>query len=195
MKPGDRGVGQTHIRPHGGLGWSPGTPTTGPRERGNDTSSGRQTQQPDATCEGRTGDCPGPRKETATRQNVTQGGWNGPNLAQQQCANLRMPWYFFLGLQEMTATDQRPVGNNGHGLCLSCHNLGIFYQICQWCLRIGAMQLHPFSACSRGGGSLVGRCHDYAAFTTDHVPHSLFLVLDGILKSRHIKGQLLVMHL
>ena len=24
---------------------------------------------------GRTGDCPGPRKETATQQNVTQGRW------------------------------------------------------------------------------------------------------------------------
>ena len=30
-------------------------------------------QRPDATCEGRTGECPGPRKET-TRRNVTQGG-------------------------------------------------------------------------------------------------------------------------
>ena len=35
-------------------------------------------QRPDATCEqhakGRTGDCPGPRKEITTGQNVTQGG-------------------------------------------------------------------------------------------------------------------------
>ena len=35
---------------------------------------------PTQRAEGRTGDCPGPRKETATRRNVTQGGsWqHGP---------------------------------------------------------------------------------------------------------------------
>ena len=32
-----------------------------------------RTQQPDATCEGKNGDSPGPRKETTTRRNVTQG--------------------------------------------------------------------------------------------------------------------------
>ena len=60
---------------------SPGTPTTGLQERGNDTSrstgrSGRQNAACDPTqhAKGRTGDCPGPRKETTTRRNVTQGG-------------------------------------------------------------------------------------------------------------------------
>ena len=31
-------------------------------------------RRPDAACEGRTGDCQGPRKETTTRRNVTRGG-------------------------------------------------------------------------------------------------------------------------
>ena len=48
------GSGTCHIQ------HSPNTPTTGLRERGNDTSkstgrSGRQKQQPDATCEGKNG--------------------------------------------------------------------------------------------------------------------------------------------
>ena len=44
------------------------TPATAPA-----TAADRK-QRPDATCEGRTGDCPGPRKGTTTRRNVTQGG-------------------------------------------------------------------------------------------------------------------------
>ena len=62
---------------------SPGTPTTGLREHGNDTSrsTGRSGPQNAATrrsnAKGRTGDCPGPHKETATRRNVTQGGGGG----------------------------------------------------------------------------------------------------------------------
>ena len=37
----------------------------------------RPTEHSDPTqhAKGRTGDCPGPRKETTTRRNVTQGGW------------------------------------------------------------------------------------------------------------------------
>ena len=37
----------------------------------------RPTERSDPTqhAKGRTGDCPGPRKETTTRRNVTQGGW------------------------------------------------------------------------------------------------------------------------
>ena len=61
---------------------SPNTPTTGLRERGNDTrkSTGRSGQQkegssdPTQHAKGRTGDCPGPRKRATTRRNVTQGG-------------------------------------------------------------------------------------------------------------------------
>ena len=39
----------------------------------------RPTERSDPTqhAEGRKGDCPGPRKETTTRRNVTQGGWVG----------------------------------------------------------------------------------------------------------------------
>ena len=57
-----------------------GVPTTGLRQRENDTSrnTGRSRRQnavdPTQHAKGRTGDCPGARKETATRRNVTQGG-------------------------------------------------------------------------------------------------------------------------
>ena len=35
-----------------------------------------ESSNPTQHAKGRTGDCPGPRKETATRRNVTQGVWN-----------------------------------------------------------------------------------------------------------------------
>ena len=40
----------------------------------------RPTERSDLTqhAKGRTGDCPGPRKETATRRNVPQGGYRPP---------------------------------------------------------------------------------------------------------------------
>ena len=43
----------------------------------------RPTERSDPTqhAEGRTGDCPGPRKETATRRNVPQGGGGGAQAA------------------------------------------------------------------------------------------------------------------
>ena len=46
----------------------------------------RPTKCSDPTQHGKgiTGDCPGPRKETATRQNVTQGGWD---KAPQSCCS------------------------------------------------------------------------------------------------------------
>ena len=59
---------------------SPGTQTAGLRDRGNDTQQEHRPQRPTESSDptqrakGRTGDCPGPRKETATRRNVTQGG-------------------------------------------------------------------------------------------------------------------------
>ena len=62
---------------------TPSAPTTGLRERGNDTSrsTGRSGRQKAATRrntrKGRTGDCPGPRQETAARRNFTQGGGRG----------------------------------------------------------------------------------------------------------------------
>ena len=37
-----------------------------------------KTQRPDTAREGKKGDCLGPRKETATRWNVTQGGYLPP---------------------------------------------------------------------------------------------------------------------
>ena len=37
----------------------------------------RERSDPTQHAKGRTGDCPGPRKETATRRNVTQGGGGG----------------------------------------------------------------------------------------------------------------------
>ena len=42
----------------------------------------RPTERSDPTqhAEGRRGDCPGPRKETAAQRNVTQGGWSPPPL-------------------------------------------------------------------------------------------------------------------
>ena len=42
----------------------------------------RPTESSDPTqhAKGRTGDCPGPRKETTTRRNVTQGGASGKGL-------------------------------------------------------------------------------------------------------------------
>ena len=39
-----------------------------------------ESSDPTQHAKGRTGDCPGPRKETTTRRNVTQGGY--PSLAQ-----------------------------------------------------------------------------------------------------------------
>ena len=41
-----------------------------------------RTQRPDATCEGKNG-CPGPRKGTSTRRNVTQGGCQAPHPAEE----------------------------------------------------------------------------------------------------------------
>ena len=56
------------------------TPSPGPLHRGNDTTrhTGRSGPQSAATRRNMrrdgTGDCPGPRKETATRRKATQGG-------------------------------------------------------------------------------------------------------------------------
>ena len=57
---------------------NPSTPKTGLHKHGNDTSRStgqRPTESSDLTqhAKGRTGDCPGPRKETTTRRNATQG--------------------------------------------------------------------------------------------------------------------------
>ena len=55
---------------------NPGTPTTVLRERGNKEHRPQQPTKrsdPPQHAKGRTCDCPGPRKETATRRNVTQG--------------------------------------------------------------------------------------------------------------------------
>ena len=46
-------------------------PTTGLPYPGNDTTRNTGRSDPTQHAEGRTGDCPRPRKETATRQNVT----------------------------------------------------------------------------------------------------------------------------
>ena len=48
----------------------------------------RPTERSDPTqhAKGRTGDCPGPRKETTTRRNVTQGGGGGTSQALRVCA-------------------------------------------------------------------------------------------------------------
>ena len=55
--------------------WAPLTRTRNQREH----RPQRPTERSDPTqhAKGRTGDCPGPRKETATRRNVTQGGGRG----------------------------------------------------------------------------------------------------------------------
>ena len=64
------------------------TPTTGARYRGNDTTKGTpatpaaaERSDPTQHAKRRTGDCPEPRNETATRRNVTWGGggalWKG----------------------------------------------------------------------------------------------------------------------
>ena len=47
----------------------------------------RPTESSDPTqhAEGRTGDCPGPRKETTTRRNVTQGGKRGTQSPRSCC--------------------------------------------------------------------------------------------------------------
>ena len=56
----------------------PSTPTTGLHERGHERYQRPQrpteSSDPMQHAKGRTGDCPGPRKETTTRRNVTQGG-------------------------------------------------------------------------------------------------------------------------
>ena len=58
---------------------SPNTPTTGLRERGNEHQQEHRPQRPTESSDptqhakGRTGDCPGPRKETTTQENVTRG--------------------------------------------------------------------------------------------------------------------------
>ena len=53
----------------------------------------RPTERSDPTqhAKGRTGDCPGPRKETTTRRNVTQGGTPPPLPMHPWCRPLHSP--------------------------------------------------------------------------------------------------------
>ena len=78
---------------------TPSAPITGPRQRRNHTSrntgrSGRpESSNPTQHAKGRTGDCPGPRKETATQWNVTRGG--GPLGVSKGRAAGPSPVHFF----------------------------------------------------------------------------------------------------
>ena len=66
---------------------NPSTPTTGLRQRENNTSRnrGRRVQH----AKGRTGDCPGPCEGSATRRNATQGGWNRASVSTVQVTESR----------------------------------------------------------------------------------------------------------
>ena len=48
-----------------------------------------ESSDPTQHAKGRTGDCPGPRKETTTRRNVTQGGWTPPPLQKERATTCR----------------------------------------------------------------------------------------------------------
>ena len=72
----------------------------------------RPTQRSDPTqhAKGRTGDCPGPRKETTTRRNVTQGGGGGGT-----CSFCAFPSFGFSACVHCCSILWRP------GLCIMDH--------------------------------------------------------------------------
>ena len=70
---------QHHRRGGGGGGgghWAPRTRKRHQQEHRPQWPT--ESSDPTQHAKGRTGDCPGPRKETTTRRNVTQGGWTPP---------------------------------------------------------------------------------------------------------------------
>ena len=81
----------------------------------------RPTESSDPTrhAKGRMGDCPGPRKETITRRNVTQGGWLSMGMPMGRCPWLAVTvWTWMLWMTRMghgrdaggfTEGDQPPV--------------------------------------------------------------------------------------
>ena len=77
---GRGGGGKRHIPPHSAQprhtnDWAPRMRKRHQREHRPQRPI--EHSDPMQHAEGRTGDCPGPRKETATRRNVTQGGGGG----------------------------------------------------------------------------------------------------------------------
>ena len=83
--------------------WAPLTRTRNQREHRPQWPTERSG--PTQHAKGRTGDCPGPRNETATRRNVTQGGGGGcaPFQRQADCTSTtRHPHSALMALQPPT---------------------------------------------------------------------------------------------
>ena len=58
-----------------------------------------ERSNPTQHAKGRTGDCPGPRKETTTRRNVTQGGWVDGYEGQKMVVYITWASKFWLSIQ------------------------------------------------------------------------------------------------
>ena len=108
-----------HIPPHPAQPrhtnhWAPRTRKRHQRER----RPQRPTESSDPTqhAKGRTGDCPGPRKETATRRNVTRGGGGGGKLGSRRvCSGRVLACSSHCGPQKAPPATGRPfVHHNPH---------------------------------------------------------------------------------
>ena len=76
--------------------WAPRTRTRHHKERGPQRPSERHN--PTRHAKGRTGDCPGPRKETATRRNVARGAVPEPPVRRRHCGSAAQVQCASLGL-------------------------------------------------------------------------------------------------
>ena len=80
----------------------------------------RPTESSDPTqhAKGRTGDCPGPCKETTTRRNVTRGGWACWGVASSQCAKGKSPSRLDMAQGTRESREPHPAGMPRWNLCV-----------------------------------------------------------------------------
>ena len=83
-----------------------------------------ERSNPTQHAKGRTGDCPGPRKEATTRRTVTQGGWTPPPPQKEHCScsllGFRSPTSFLCCVLDYSSAQMRLDGTGLPALRPGC---------------------------------------------------------------------------